>query len=280
MLNGKCRAGVMRAWQGKARLLLVLSAAALLSACYTNVNQAWFRKEYSGYLLDYSGEEKSGRALAPALYRCGDDWYIAGIKSYVRDRDWHVHAAWNSYEERHRFALTPLAGRPVYYHKITPGMAKLLMASDQAVYAQYTAERLKADMRQAGGSWEPALPPGARRVSAAFLKHGHTSISHVEAVDTRSAWYAYPMAGLTFLCVDVPCSAALTAVTTVAYLALNDDDDDDDDWVSSSMPSGKKKKAAPPSKQRRGHHAHGKHHHEGEHEHGEHRHHGHHKKKQ
>lgn len=263
------------------RLTTVCCAAlaCLLSSCYTNVNQAWFRKEYSGYLLDYGGEVNKGRGLEPALYRCGDEWYIAGIKSHVRDRDWHVHAAWNSYEERHRFALTPLAGRPVYYHKITPEMASRLMVSDATTYSWYTAKHVKEALRRAGGEWVPSLPAGARRVPAAFLRYTSTSTSIAEPESVRSPWYAYPMAGLTFLCVDVPCSAALTAVTTVAYLALNDDDDDEEDWVSSSLPSGKKKKAAPPSKKHHGHHEHGKHHHKGEHEHGEHRHHGHHKKK-
>ena len=252
----------------------------LLTSCYTNVNQAWFNKQYAGYQLDYHTDEPTGlRGLPPVLYRCGEDWYIAAICSEVKDRDYHLHFVAESFRKRHAFTLTQKEGRPVAYHKITPEMVSWLLHSDQQSYDWFTTGKLEAEFAKAGGEWLEQLPPGARAVNAEFLKYCRARADYVEELPAEpDPWYTYPLAGLTFLCVDVPCSAAATAVSVAAvagllYLdsKLDDEEEDDDSFFSFDASSKrnkarKKDDAQPPRKEQHDHHNHlgGKHHHSGD----------------
>lgn len=259
--------------------LATLCAALLLCSCYTNLNQAWFEKKYEGYLLDYNTDEASGlRGLPPRLYRAGQEWYIAAVRSDVQDHDKRVHAAGQTLLERHTFTLTPQQGRPIFYHKITPEMAYWMLRSDDASDFWFSDFSVKDEIEKAGGEWLPALPPGAKAVDAEYLKYCRSSANYVQQLPTDDPWYAYPMAGLTFLCVDLPCSIAITSVVTAAFVGVawleskadDDDDDDDDSFIdfdpTPSKPS--KPQASRPHRPHKGshadahhkHHKHGKHH--------------------
>lgn len=227
-----------------------LLGACMLSSCYTNVNQAWFQRQHSGYVLDYHTDEAAGlRGLSPQLYRCGEDWYIAAFRSDVRVRERWLHFVAESYRERHVLTLTPQPGRPVSYHKITPEMAGWLLRSDQESYAWLTEAKVTEELAKAGGEWLDTLPPGAKPVEAEFLKHCRTRTEHVEVRSAEDPWYAYPMSGLTFVCVDVPCSAAATALSAAALLGLlyldsklTDDEDDEDSLFTFEFESKKSKR--------------------------------------
>ena len=210
--------------------LAAIPALLVCASCYTNINQVWFNKQYSGYRLDYHTNAEAGvYGLPPVLYRCGEDWYIAGILSHVQDRDMHLHRIQERYDQRHRFVLTAQTGRPLRYHKITPEMAAWLLRSDQESFAWFTSAKVREELEKAGGDWLENLPPGAKSVPAGFLKLGKAQARHVMELDTPSPWYAYPMAGLTFLCVDVPCSAVASVLALslmVIDSALEDDEEE------------------------------------------------------
>lgn len=205
------------------RLLAPLALACVLSACYTNVNRACFRKAYVGYTLNVSPEPNAPKY---SLFRHGKDWYIAGVRSEVKDRDYYMHAVSDNYWARHNFELTPLPGKPVYYHKITPTMASWFTSRDEETHRWLVQEKVEAELRKAGGDWEPQLPRGAVAVPSSG---GPDDAAHVQALPTRSPWYAYPLAGLTTLCVDVPCtlglSTAFGAFTLWSYRELDNEED-------------------------------------------------------
>lgn len=239
-------------------------AAALLSSCYSNVNQAWFRKQYEGYQFDYVTDAPAGiRGLPPVLYRCGEDWYIAAIKSDVHDHDPYVHCADEPFMERHRFELTQHFNRPVWYHKITPAMAELLLVSDQTTNDYFTSAHMMRDLRHAGGEWLPQLPAGAKPVPSEFFKYAKVSVDYVRPLDTASPWYAYPLAGLTFLCIDLPFAVATNGAIAYALLRWGwlDDDDEDDNYMGPPPPPKKKPSAPPAAGNDRPHEKHHHHHH-------------------
>ena len=216
----------------------VSPALLALCSCYTNVNQAWFNKQYTGYRLDYYTDEPVGlRGLPPVLYRCGEDWYIAAIRCEVKDRDYHLHFVREGFHRRHGFALTPLPGRPVAYHKITPEMARWMLRSDHESPEWFKHDSVIRELSKAGGEWLEQLPPGAVPVKAEFLKYCRARANYVEELPAEpTPWYTYPLAGLTFLCVDVPCSAVATAVPVVSLIGLlyiDSKQDDSADAVAS-----------------------------------------------
>lgn len=190
------------------RVLICCVGAALLSSCYTNVNQMWFKgkREYEVSHLDYHTDASIGvQGLAPVLYRCGDDWYIAA--KYTKQRDAYpgrgVQWVGLAYEERHRFELK--AHAPVYYHKITPAMANMLLKDSAESRSWFSEQKMRVALAQAGGSWVAQLPPGSKPVPSAFLRRCHSSLMLVDERNYAS-WMTYPASWLTFLCVDVPAS--------------------------------------------------------------------------
>lgn len=211
------------------RLVLYALVVFLLSSCYTNINQAWFNRQYEGYRLDYHTEASAGiQGLPPVLYRSGDDWYIAGVQSRVEDQDTHLHSFEEDFYARHNFKLIPLEGNPVRYHKITPEMALWMQRSDQHSYEWFTSAKVCEELDKAGGDWLEQLPKGAKAVPAAFLKTGRARAKYVALLRDESAWYAYPMSGLTFLCIDVPYTAVLSTITTVLFLAVSGREDEEE----------------------------------------------------
>ena len=246
--------------------LIPFMALSMLTGCYTTVNQVWVPREYVGYSLDYKGDDaKEARSLPPVLYRCGDDWYIAAVKSSVIEISRPVHSVFDGYYKMHDFVLSPLPDYPIYYHKITPEMAANMQRSDQESHRWFSPSRVAGELKKAGGDWMKQLPPGAQPVQAEFLKYCRTSTFNVKELDTKNSWYSYPMAGLTFLVVDVPFSVAATSVTIAAYLALQTLEDEDSElWHHKHHKSAKHAPSPPPSKKRPhgggARHSHGKHH--------------------
>lgn len=183
-------------------------AVGMLSSCYTNVNQLWFKgkREYEVSHLDYHTDAAIGvHGLPPQLYKHGNDWYIAA--KYNKQKDAYpgrcVQWVGLAYEERHGFELRP--NTPVYYHKITPEMAQMLLRSDAGKQGWFSEQRMREALSKAGGAWEPTLPQGAKPVHSEFLRRCHSSLMLVDE-HNHASWVRYPGSWLTFLCVDVPAS--------------------------------------------------------------------------
>lgn len=201
------------------KILGILCALCLLSGCYTNFNQLWFRAhtEYSGYELNYSAE---GGSLPRALYKHGEDWYIAAYPCTMADRAKPVHGVSDSFHRRHVFRTKARLSQEPWYHKITPEMAAWLLRADAETVHRFKAEPLLQDMQKAGGDWLRKLPQGAVAVPSEFLKYNRGSL-HIATESKGSApWYSYPAAGLTFLAVDIP---ATIVCNTVFVLSFFDD---------------------------------------------------------
>lgn len=216
----------------RAFVILALAAASLLSSCYTNHNQRWLEKHRV-----YEGYELYGRQLPESLYRCGDEWYIAGIRGEYKDK-WRrdVYFAEDGYAVRHffeRVAPPPAQPLQICYHRITPELAAQLLArkGDFINYSQ-----LKRDFRRAGGGWLCRLPSGAqavsgdgprivkyalsrgKEVSARGLKERRVTSCYIEKVAHNSApWYNYPAVALSFVVEDIPLSAFYSVMRVGLY---------------------------------------------------------------
>lgn len=206
----------------KIACFILLLSTALLSACYTNFNQRIPEKyrEYKGYDL-YYGNENHEAVLPAQLYRKGNTWYIAGVRCGVdalfRIPSMHY---WNStWYDRHEYGPLLHKKSEVYYHKISPEVARRIVASrNYRLDDSAMAEALK----KGGGSWQRHLPAGAQPVPAALLKSA-TMPHHwvqVESSTLKGPWYIYPVTGLIFVCFDVPysmvCSSVYAAYTVVS----------------------------------------------------------------
>lgn len=212
--------------------LLILFAACLLSSCYTNHNQRWLEKHRV-----YEGYELYGRRLPESLYRCGDDWYIAGIRGEYKDV-WRsdVYFAEEGYAVRHSFKRMTPADQPplqICYHRITPELAAQLLARKGNFI---NSSQLKRDFRRAGGGWLCRLPSGAqavpgdgwrmvrdsfsrgKEVTARGLKERRVTSSYIEKVAYNSApWYNYPAVALSFVVEDIPLSVCYSVMRVGFY---------------------------------------------------------------
>lgn len=225
-------------------------AACVLNSCYTNVNQLWIKgkREYEVCHFDYYSDPIAGiKGLPPRLYKCGADWYIAA--RYMRLSDSYpyncVQRIPDSFEERHGFEATPDA--PVYYHKITPELADMLLHSDQECWKWFSKDKMLQELTKAGGEWLPALPAGAKPHSAIFLEYCRRDLLVTEEHIEPLPWYTYPAMGLTFLCVDVPASAVCISGgvlagmgMSVGSISLDGGGSFDDDGDMDSMPMPEK----------------------------------------
>lgn len=215
--------GVNRCRRLIAMLALCLGVS-MLSACYTNYNQRLLEdyRECSGYDINYDKSAETA-GLSPVLYRAGKDWYLAGVKCPVEVihgmPPWH--SAFSSWYDRNETSPLRKPGQPIYYHKITPETASLLL-SPRAAKSKITDGMIAASMKKAGGDWVRRLPQGARAVPAPQLQNS-ASAPHwvmVDSVKTRAPWYVTIASGLTFVCYDVPYSAACSMAYALASPVL------------------------------------------------------------
>lgn len=185
---------------------------------------------YDGYTMNYrdnnfpaqTAQKKQATELPPVLYRCGNDWYIAGVKSEFKDGERPPFLPLPaSFRDRHHF--TPVRdGKPqqVYYHKITPKLARMLFVPKRTTNVY--SDRMCDELDKAGGGWLAQLPAGAQPVTSTYLSDANfnrpKNWQYVEK-DRRShaPWYAWPAAGLTFVCVDLP----LSVVGSAAFIVLS-----------------------------------------------------------
>ena len=201
------------------RTLSLLACA--LNSCYTNINQMWFRghRDYVGYHLDYRTDPSVNEwGLPSVLYRCGEDWYLAAVRCALLD-DYPYSGVQDfraDFFERHAFSIEP---EGVYFHKITPELASWLLRSDQESHRWFTGPRLREQFARAGGEWMPVLPQDAQRVPAPYLEYAKRRLMLTELERNDAAWYAYPMAGLTFVCVDVPATVGALVFYPLAFVA-------------------------------------------------------------
>ena len=201
----------------------------------------WFRgeREYVGYHLDYRTEAEAGEwGLSPVLYQCGADWYIAAVRCRLVDDYPYsgIQELGADFYTRHYFDSYPDA---LYFHKITPELAFWLLKSDQESLKWFTRSKMESELAKAGGDWSPSLPSGAKPVPARFLEFARRRLMLVELQKDSSPWYAYPMAGLTFLCVDVPATAtglALYPVFALVSLSVTGSSGGEIAFVESILP--------------------------------------------
>lgn len=200
--------------------LLPALLASMLCSCYTNYNQRFLDgyREFSGYDLNYDPRAEEVERLEPELYRCGQEWYIAGIpcKVVAQYRVPSIHSAFSSWYDRNEPAPVLTKRAAVRYHRITPAMAALLRRDQKPSPKMHLISdgELAADLQRAGGSWIPRLPAGARRVPAAWLASRLTAPHwvQVDSAATHAPWYIHTASGLTLVCVDAPYSVACTTV--------------------------------------------------------------------
>lgn len=191
------------------KLCPVAVSCALLSSCYTNFSADFLNvyTEYRGYDFYYEEHDQVGReALPHVLYHCETGWYIAAIPCLLDDVAFPIHYDGASYYERHDFRLQTHLGEQPEYHRITSDLAEKLLKRDPQASFSLSGEMLAADMQRAGGEWLMQLPPGARPVPAAYFDR-RPYVPHVLTAAANSApWYAYPIAAVTFVGVDIPCT--------------------------------------------------------------------------
>ena len=205
------------------RAFFLLLSIGFLSSCYTNFNQRWFfskHREYVGYEMDYYADVEGGiQGLPPVLYKHGNDWYIAAVRHEIAEgaNASAVHHLGDDLAVRNDFVFYP---ESIYFHKITPELAYWLRMSDQESHLWFTEHSLRRELRKAGGGWVPSLPAGTVKVDAAYLKYAKRSLMLVDQVRNDAPWYAYPAAGLTFLCVDLPASTVMIACDPRTILTL------------------------------------------------------------
>lgn len=194
-------------------------AAGVLSSCYTNHSQRWLEKHrvYEGYALPYKrsahGAVQPGR-LNPVIYRAGNEWYLAGIRSeYAGEWQNEVHFLSDDFDDRHA-SLSALPGhRRIYYHRISPRSAATLCSSDAPTYLD-----IRSLIARGRGGWVPALPRGARAVHAPALGKCVYPERYIERVARSSApWYNYVGAGFSFVAEDIPLTICWSAAYVLSY---------------------------------------------------------------
>ena len=202
----------------RALVILALAAACLLNSCYTTLNQQWREghRRYVGYNLDYQSHKKdnSEQPLPAVLYRCGDDWYLAGRSCEFTARMGLGHRHDADFYTRRTFYPHETQPAAVRYHKITPELAERLRVSDLRSYAWFRPTRVEEEMHKAGGEWIDTLPPGAKAEPALFLKTGNLALPIVTAEHDSTPLYAYPLVALTFVALDVP----LTIISSFCFI--------------------------------------------------------------
>lgn len=188
--------------------LLILSAACLQSSCYTNYNQYWMKnhRDYKGYeVRNYSTVKKEA---APSVWRVEEEWYLEAQRMdfQVRRRGNAHHWKSNWWAEHDYRAERDT--QFTAFHKISPEMAHKLINGVRVDDAA-----LEKDLRHAGGTWRTELPRG-RAAQPHPIKQKY-SWSGVDTVHTHAPWYNYAAMGLTFVCVDIPCTAALSSLELI-----------------------------------------------------------------
>ena len=200
---------------------MLCAAALLLCSCYTNYNQRVLEnyRTYTGYDINFDRSE-GARVMEPLLYRSGKDWYIAGVKCGVEVvhsmPPWH--SAFDSWYDRNETSPVRREGQPVFYHKITPDMARRLQNARPTKF-RITDAMIAESMQRAGGNWIARLPQGARPVPAARLRMP-ASAPHwvmIDSMRTNAPWYITTASGAVFICCDVPYSAICSAVYAVGW---------------------------------------------------------------
>lgn len=185
------------------KIILIMAFSLCLSACVSLQHERCLEahREYAGYEVKVFPWAKGG------LYRCGEEWYVGALRWAVVVRTDHL------------VPLTQLDSRKVVIfslkdkqgdfccHKISAAMANRLREGGGWI----SPHEFKTALHQAGGSWERELPRGAQYVPASYSEPLVVS----EIVEDHSPWYAYPAAGLTLLCVDVPLTALLAVPSSL-----------------------------------------------------------------
>ena len=256
----------------KALSLLALICAWSLCSCYTNFNQTFMRKEYDGYLIEIprkapddtpAGQAQEKRqvsteglipeekALPSVLYRCGEDWYVAGVRCDVRARDRHFHSIFEAPTSGVSFKMTPMPGCPVYYHKITNYSAQRVFYTDPIGAPKEIVDLLKlqsvslSDARarridkkvmrlwtrwmEKNGieldpdcEWVSELPKGAVAVHVPLLEVYGYSKKDAKLISVSGGTHNHIFSGLTTVVWDVPgtiVANVLMLATAFVYVA-------------------------------------------------------------
>lgn len=185
----------------------MLAMALCLSSCayiqtHKNVREAFH--EYEGY-----------RLVEPLkLYSAGGTWYLAVQRESMNLHYPILHDSIlleNDYEPQYR---TAKVHEGMQYHRISAGTAHVLLRSD----GYYTLPSLFEEMNAMNSEPVATLPAGARQhtIQARVDANASRSVSKpTKRIPENTPLYANALAGLDFVCVDLPCSVAYNVAIPV-----------------------------------------------------------------
>lgn len=169
------------------KILLILSAACLLSSCYTD----FYRTPLRGH------EEYAGWEVEPRVYRVGEEGYVKARQVKLRQR-------------RANFYYVLSYGEQWRYHKVSGEMKEQLQQKAYLV----TDKELARDLKTTGGAWLPKLP---RAAAGKPTPERNCGWQLVGPRTKRAPWYRCALSGLTLVCVDTPVSVAADAAILVTF---------------------------------------------------------------
>ena len=187
--------------------LSLLAVALCLSSCayiqtHKNVQEAFH--EYEGY-----------RLVEPLkLYSASGAWYLAIQPETMRLHYPVLHDSIlleNDYEPQYR---TVKVHGNMHYHRISSGTAHVLLRND----GYYTLQSLFEEMNSMNTEPITSLPAGAQQHTIQARVDAYASRSVSKAVKRNpesTPIVANALAGLDFICVDLPCSVAYNVAIPV-----------------------------------------------------------------
>lgn len=193
----------------RAALIALAISCCGLGGCVSVLHQQWLDagREYDGYKvqLPLPGQAKG------ELYCCGDAWYLPAVRcrAEVRHEPFVQPNLWESRRPVRLAPVKPEEPLQIVYHKIPPTLVQRIQGG-----ARLSELELSRALCEAGGEWVDTLPPNAKKVPTACAASWALA---EEKADSHTPWYAYPAAGVTLVCVDVPVTVLLAVTSPLIY---------------------------------------------------------------
>ena len=217
------------------RLLLLLGSTIvlLLSSCVTNVSGKVAELSYSSvegvYIPCRSERVGDVTVQSPELYRAGGRLYVKGVRAQlVPDSSWLYPL--NKDGRYGSYTIAPGAQPAEVYHELVTDSSCLSIPIDTTYHPsrwdfamrERDLERCRALRCAEGRRWQPELPVGAvpfnpteqqklyyRLPADGFVRvrgyyERQPMCTPPEIKRGNAALWAYPLAGVAFLCVDLP----------------------------------------------------------------------------
>ncbi len=176
------------------KYLFSLILPLLFSNCVSTVNQYAARRALV--------VEKAALVQRPlqTIWQVEDKYYAQGSLCQARGVQKGVPINSVLYQQpTHTFTPTSNSGELVYVEITTHESGDISQAPEQQLFIS-------------GSSYLTALPPGARRITRTQLPTAvtETVVPLVEPTTDAHCYYAYPLAGLTAVAIDLPATVVMT----------------------------------------------------------------------